>query len=167
MEEGWTTTTTTTTRTTPFRLSAADRSSPIKMTTHPRGKERRRRLPSLDAIPRCCCCTTWVFNRSTRFNALSSDAFMTATTRFFSSSSSSSSSSKRVKAHFCKAFRVAKDILVRRVFWNISPFLGIRDPLPVLSNFSFFLFSSTIFLSFFVSFLSTTNRSIIKKNNDF
>tara|TARA_X000000368_G_scaffold64877_1_gene46292 strand:+ start:1437 stop:1742 length:306 start_codon:yes stop_codon:yes gene_type:complete len=47
-------------------------------------------------FPRCCCCTTWVFNRSTRFNALSSDAFMTATTRFFSSSSSSSSSSKRV-----------------------------------------------------------------------
>jgi hypothetical protein len=31
----------------------------------------------------CCCCTTWVFNRSTRFNALSSDAFMTETTRFF------------------------------------------------------------------------------------
>ena len=59
----------------------------------------------------CCCCTTWVFNRSTRFNALSSDAFMTATTRFFSSSSSSSSS-KRCCVTFVKRFASPKMVFV-------------------------------------------------------
>ena len=71
-------------------------------------------------FPRCCCCTTWVFNRSTRFNALSSDAFMAATTRFFSSSSSSSSS-KRCCVTFVKRF--ANNGL-SFFFYSI----GIRDP---------------------------------------
>ena len=43
MEEGWTTTTTTTTRTTPFRLSAADRFSPIKNDHAP---TRKRKTPT-------------------------------------------------------------------------------------------------------------------------
>ena len=49
MEEGWTTTTTTTTRTTPFRLSAADRFSPIKNDHAP---TRKRKTPT-SPVSRC------------------------------------------------------------------------------------------------------------------
>ncbi len=49
MEEGWTTTTTTTTRTTPIRLSAADRFSPIKNDHAP---TRKRKTPT-SPVSRC------------------------------------------------------------------------------------------------------------------
>ena len=49
MEEGWTTTTTTTTRATPFRLSAADRFSPIKNDHAP---TRKRKTPT-SPVSRC------------------------------------------------------------------------------------------------------------------